>query len=117
MNEKKNTVQDIISLLDAGYSREEISELLSGQNAEEPVEEPAEDIPAEDPAEPEETPEPVPGPDEVEKLKEEVKTLKAMIQRQNLKQTKVEKIESEPTASEILARLINPDYHDGGKIK
>ena len=116
MNES-NKVKDIISLLDAGYSREEIAEMLQ-----EPAEDlSSEDIPAEEvPAEPEKAEEPA-EPDktsEIEELKKEIQSLKSLIQKQNLKQARVEQPPVQESASDILARLVNPNYGmDGGKLK
>ena len=82
----KNNIKDIISLLDAGYSREEIAEMLNNRA---PAEQP-EEIPTE---EPEKTPEPAGEPkdekldeyaEELKRLTDEVKTLKAQLQKKNI---------------------------------
>ncbi|MBR3359986.1 MAG: hypothetical protein IKG39_01465 [Lachnospiraceae bacterium] len=118
----KNNIKDIISLLDAGYSREEIAEMLNNRA---PAEQP-EEIPTE---EPEKTPEPAGEPkdekldeyaEELKRLTDEVKTLKAQLQKKNIQQTEITPPKQE-TASDILARVINPNYgkfdNNGGKIK
>lgn len=118
MNEKKN-IKDIISLLDAGYSREEIADLLeqpeeTAEPAAEPdaTEEPEQaEAPAAEPQKPAET-------DEIMELKKEIQSLKAMIQKQNIRQARIEEPARQESASDILARLVNPNYGmDGGKIK
>ena len=117
MNEHRD-VKDIISLLDAGYSREEIAEMISApaeaetpaETAEEPVEPEAEKA-AETPAAPDRSA-------EIEELKNEIQELKNLIRKQNLKAARIEEAPKQDDAVTILARLVNPDYGmDGGKIK
>lgn len=118
MNKEKN-IKNIISLLDAGYSREEIAELLEQpETAEEPAAEP------EMPDEPEQAETPAAEPqkpaesDEIMELKKEIQSLKAMIQKQNIKQARIEEPAHQDSASDILARLVNPNYGmDGGKLR
>lgn len=116
----KNNIKDIISLLDAGYSREEIAEMLNNPAPAEP-----EDTPAD---EPENAPEPAGEPkdeklgeyaEEIKRLTEEVKTLKAQMQKRNIQQTEITPPKQE-TAADILAQVINPNYgkfnNNGGQI-
>ena len=118
MNEKKN-IKDIISLLDAGYSREEIADLLEQpEETAEPAAEP------DAPEEPEQAEAPAAEPQkpaesaEIQELKKEIQSLKAMIQKQNIKQARIEEPARQESASDILARLVNPNYGmDGGKIR
>ena len=68
-------------------------------------------------AEPEEPAAPVDNSAEIKALADEVKALKQLIQKQNRKAAAVDTIPQE-TASDVLIRLINPEYgKDGGKIK
>ena len=117
MNEHRD-VKDIIALLDAGYSREEIAEMISApaeaeapaETAEEPAE-PEAEKPAEAPAAPDSSA-------EIEELKNEIQELKNLIRKQNLKAARIEEAPKQDDAVTILARLVNPDYGmDGGKIK
>ena len=118
MNKEKN-IKDIISLLDAGYSREEIADLLEQpETAEEPAAEPKTPEEPEQAAEPETEPQKPAESAEILELKKEIQSLKAMIQKQNIKQARIEEPVHQDTASDILARLVNPNYGmDGGKIK
>ena len=119
---EKNNIKDIISLLDAGYSREEIAEMLNNpEPAEQPEETPAEE--AQEPTEPAGEPKDEKLDEYAEELKrltDEVKTLKAQLQKRNIQQTEITPPKQE-TASDILARVINPNYgkfdNNGGKIK
>ena len=118
MNEHRD-VKDIISLLDAGYSREEIAELISAPaEAEAPVEA-AEETAAEPEAEKAaEAPTAQDNSAEIEELKNEIQELKALIKKQNLKAARIEEAPKQDDAVTILARLVNPEYGmDGGKIK
>jgi len=120
--DKNNNIKDIISLLDAGYSREEIAEMLNNPApAEQPEETPAEE--AQEPTEPAGEPKDEKldeYAEEIKRLTEEVKTLKAQMQKKNIQQTEITPPKQE-TASDILARVINPNYgkfdNNGGKIK
>ena len=116
MNDHKD-VKDIISLLDAGYSREEIAEMISApaEEAEAP-EEAAEETAAEPEAA--EAPAAAERSAEIEELKNEIQELKSLIRKQNLKAARIEEAPKQDDAVTILARIINPDYGmDGGKIK
>ena len=118
----KNNIKDIISLLDAGYSREEIAEMLNNPApAEQPEETPVEE--AQEPTEPAGEPKDEKLDEYAEELKrltDEVKALKAQLQKRNIQQTEITPPKRE-TASDILARVINPNYgkfdNNGGKIK
>lgn len=114
-------MKEIISLLDAGYSREEINEMLNDPGKEQsPADESAEATESaqeSEIAEPEEPAAPVDNSAEIKALADEVKALKQLIQKQNRKAAAVDTIPQE-TASDVLIRLINPEYgKDGGKIK
>lgn len=119
--DNKNTVKDIIALLDAGYSREEITEMLQAPPAQEEEPEAAE--------QPQEAQESAEEPkadavneyaEEVKRLADEVRTLRAQLQKKNIQQNEITPARKE-TAAEILARVINPDYgkldNNGGIIK
>lgn len=110
-------MKEIISMLDAGYSREEINEMLNSPEKEEATEVSENAQESENP-EPEEPAAPVDNSAEIKALADEVKALKALIQKQNRKAAAVDNIQPQESASDILARLINPNYNkDGGKIK
>lgn len=116
---KENNIKDIISLLDAGYSREEIAELLEQPGTtEEPAAEPETPEEPEQAAEPETEPQKPAESAEILELKKEIQSLKAMIQKQNIKQARIEEPAHQDSASDILARLVNPNYGmDGGKLR
>ena len=110
-------MKEIISMLDAGYSREEINEMLNSPEKEEAPEASENAQESENP-EPEEPATPVDNSAEIKALADEVKALKALIQKQNRKAAAVDSIQPQESASDILARLINPNYNkDGGKIR
>lgn len=114
-------MKEIISLLDAGYSREEINEMLNDPGKEQsPADESAEATESaqeSEKPEPEESTAPVDNSAEIKALADEVKALKQLIQKQNRKAAAVDTIPQE-SATDVLARLINPNYNrDGGKIK
>lgn len=115
-------MKEIISLLDAGYSREEINEMLNDPGkeqspADESAEAPESAQESENP-EPEEPAAPVDNSAEIKALSDEVKALKQLIQKQNRKAAAVDSIQPQESASDVLIRLINPEYgKDGGKIK
>lgn len=114
-------MKEIISLLDAGYSREEINEMLNDPGKEQSPEDESTEAPESaqesEKAEPEEPAAPVDNSAEIKALADEVKALKQLIQKQNRKAAAVDTIPQE-SASDVLARLINPNYNrDGGKIK
>ena len=102
--------EEIIKLLDAGYSREEILAMK---------EEPA---PAPDPKEPEPTPapdpEPTPAPDPAADVMKEMKEMFAEMKKEltamNILNSRQESDEVR-TGEEILATIINPVKNNGGK--
>lgn len=76
------TLEEIMKLIDAGYTKEEINEFNVLQKSEEP--EPAKEPKQDDKTDPEPEPEPEPGkhyPDEISKLTEQVKTLTETMQK------------------------------------
>lgn len=96
---------EIIKLLDAGYSREEIMAMK---------EEPA---PAKDPAEPEPAPEPVPDEDITAGIMEEVKGMFAEMKKEltamNIMNSRQEG-DTVKTGEDILANIINPTRMKNG---
>ena len=72
------TLEEIMKLIDAGYTKEEINEFKDLQQPEEP--EPAKG-PTADPEPPAADPEPTHYPDEISKLTEQVKTLTETMQK------------------------------------
>ena len=113
---ESKSIKDIISLLDAGYSREEIAEMLNAPESAEPAAEAEPEAEAPEPTA--EAPAAEEKSSEIDELRKEIQSLKAMIQKQNLKQSRVEQPPVQESASDILARLVNPNYGmDGGKIK
>ena len=97
--------EEIIKLLDAGYSRDEILAMK---------EEPA---PAPDPKEPEPTPDPEPA-DITAGIMEEVKGMFAEMKKEltamNIMNSRQESDEVR-TGEDILASIINPVKNNGGK--
>lgn len=97
---------EIIKLLDAGYSREEILAMK-----EEPAPEPV-------PAEPEPAPEPVPAADITAGIMEEVKGMFAEMKKEltamNILNSRQES-DNVRTGEDILASIINPVNNNGGK--
>ena len=98
-------IAEIIQLLKAGYSKSEIAELRDAELANLPSESPA----SESAPEPEVAHTPAPaGPDpEIEELKQTVRNLQKMLQKQNLKSAATESVKEE-TPIDILGSLINP---------
>lgn len=98
--------EEIIKLLDAGYSRDEILAMK---------EEPA---PAADPGEPEPAPEPVPAADITAGIMEEVKSMFSEMKKEltamNIMNSRQESDEVR-TGEDILASIINPVKNNGGK--
>lgn len=98
--------EEIIKLLNAGYSRDEILAMK---------EEPA---PAPDPTEPEPAPEPVPAADITAGIMEEVKgmfsEMKKELTAMNIMNSRQESDEVR-TGEDILASIINPVKNNGGK--
>lgn len=96
---------EIIKLLDAGYSRDEILQM----NSNEP--EPA--------PEPEPTPEPEPVPDPTEAIMAEVKEMFAEMRKEltamNIMNSRQHDTRNEP--EDILANIINPTKYNGGNNK
>ena len=98
--------EEIIKLLDAGYSRDEILAMK---------EEPA---PAPDPAEPEPTPEPVPAADITAEIMNDVKSMFSEMKKEltamNIMNSRQDSDEVR-TGEDILASIINPVKNNGGK--
>ena len=94
---------EIIKLLDAGYSREEILQM----DEKEP--EPA----------PEPEPEPEPAPDPITTIMTEVKDMFADLRKEltamNIMNSRQQDDHNEP--EDILAQIINPTKNNGGKTK
>ena len=94
---------EIIKLLDAGYSREEILQM----DEKEP--EPA----------PEPEPEPEPAPDPMTTIMTEVKDMFADLRKEltamNIMNSRQQDDHNEP--EDILAQIINPTKNNGGKTK
>lgn len=104
-------LENIIKLLDAGYTKDEINALMNpAAPAEEPAEEPAE--PAEDPApEPAQAadpaPAPAPQPAGNDQILEALNKLTNAIITKNLNATTAETAK-EQTTTDILAKIIAP---------
>ena len=119
-----DNVKEIIKMLDAGYSREEIAEILAEKDTEQVEDtEPAENVSQEAQEEPQEAkPDPMAEyAAEIQKLADEVKSLRAQLQKKNIQQTQIIP-EKQDSAVDVLARVINPNYgkefnSDGGKIR
>lgn len=99
-------IEDILKLIEAGYTKEEISQLTAETPAAETVEKPEEEKPA--PAEnaPAETTNGV-NDDMMSKLADEVAELRKQIQKRNLSDTFIE-TPKQNRSQDILAQLINP---------
>jgi hypothetical protein len=101
------TVNEIMKLLDAGYTKEEISALEAPAPEPEAKPEPA---PAPD-AEPKAKPEPAPAPDAEPTLADVLKKvakLTATIQANALAQTQINGQPKAPTAEDMIAQIIRP---------
>lgn len=98
--------EEIIKLLDAGYSREEILAMK---------EEPA---PAQDPEPTPDDPEPAPAPDPAADVMKEMKEMFAEMKKEltamNILNSRQESDEVK-TGEDILASIINPVKNNGGK--
>lgn len=89
-------ISERIALLRAGYSRDEISEMIEEDRA-------VEEVPAEQPAEPVEDYATV-----IKALADEVKSLKSAMQTRNINETEVNTPTATDQALDVLASLINP---------
>lgn len=98
--------EEIIKLLDAGYSRDEILAMK-----EEP--EPAPD-PEPTPADPEPTPAPDPSADVMKEMKEMFAEMKKELTAMNIMNSRQDSDEVR-TGEDILASIINPVKNNGGK--
>lgn len=98
-------IEDILKLIEAGYTKEEISQLTAETPAAETVEKPEEEKPA--PAE--NVPAETTGvnDDMMTRLADEVAELRKQIQKRNLSDTFIETPKTD-RSQEILAQLINP---------
>ncbi len=102
------TVNEIMKLLDAGYTKEEIS-ALDAEPAPEPK--PAPDPKPEPAPAPEAKPEPAPAPDAEPTLADVLKQmarLTATIQANALAQTQINGQPKQPTAEDMIAQIIRP---------
>lgn len=96
------TLNDVIALANAGYTRTEIAELIKAQAA----------TPAPEPAAPAPVPAPAPAPAQeqpqtVEQVLAAINGLKASIQQSNM-QSAQQTVAPAPTPEQILANIINP---------
>ncbi len=98
--------EEIIKLLDAGYSREEILAMK-----EEPA--PAPD-PEPTPADPEPAPAPDPAADVMKEMKEMFAEMKKELTAMNILNSRQES-DDVKTGEDILASIINPVRNNGGK--
>lgn len=101
--------EEIIKLLDAGYSREEILAMK-----EEPA--PADPEPTPAPADPDPTPAPDPDPaaDVMKEMKEMFAEMKKELTAMNILNSRQEP-DDVRTGEDILASIINPVRNNGGK--
>lgn len=99
-------IEDILKLIEAGYTKDEISQLTAEKPAAETVEKPEEEKPA--PAEnaPAETTNGV-NDEMMSRLADEVAELRKQIQKRNLSDTFIE-TPKQNRSQDILAQLINP---------
>ncbi len=99
------TVTEIMKLLDAGYTKEEISALEAPAPEAKPEPAPAPE------AEPEAKPEPAPAPESEPTLADvlkQVAKLTATIQANALAQTQINGQPKAPTAEDMIAQIIRP---------
>ena len=100
--------EEIIKLLDAGYSREEILAMK-----EEPA--PTDPAPADpEPADPEPAPAPDPAADVMKEMKEMFAEMKKELTAMNILNSRQES-DDVKTGEDILASIINPVKNNGGK--
>lgn len=94
-------IKERLTLLKAGYSKEEINAMIDDeQSSDQPVEQPTEDKPAADVTD---------FMSVVSALAEEVKGLKKAMQNDNLKKTEIEGEESmQAQVDKIMQSIINP---------
>ncbi len=98
-------IEDILKLIEAGYTKEEISQLTAETPAAETVEKPEEEKPA--PAENAPAEEKGVNDDMMTRLADEVAELRKQIQKRNLNDSFIE-TPKQNRSQDILAQLINP---------
>lgn len=107
-----NTLDSIIKLIDAGYTKSEIDTLITSPSVSSAAEEQPAPTPEPEPAPPAADPEPAPEPAEEEKpstqdaILDYLKQMNANIVRSNLNQTFARAEERKP--EDILAEIIAP---------
>lgn len=101
--------EEIIKLLDAGYSREEILAMK-----EEPAPADPEPTPAPDDPEPTPAPDPDPAADVMKEMKEMFAEMKKELTAMNILNSRQEP-DDVKTGEDILASIINPVRNNGGK--
>lgn len=95
-------ITDRIMLLKAGYSREDIAEMIKEENAEPVENKPEDEAPSQDYS------------DIISALANEVKTLKEAVQASNIQNTDIKgPAHSTDQALDILGSLIDPNYKKG----
>ena len=106
-------IDDILTLAKAGYTAEEIKELLNGKPEAEPEEAPEVKHEAEPEAEPEVQPETVP---EIKSLFDnmlnELKGMREDLQKRSIYSDESQIIDPEEAGSRILAQIIDPPVFD-----
>lgn len=104
---------EIIKLLDAGYSREEIL-AMKEEPAPAPGPEPTPANPEPAPADPEPAPAPDPAADVMKEMKEMFAEMKKELTAMNILNSRQEPDDIK-TGEDILASIINPVRNNGGK--
>lgn len=107
------TVNDIMKLLDAGYTKEEISALESPAQEAKPEATPAAEAKPEATPAPEAKPEPAPAPapdaePTLTDVLKQVAKLTATIQANAIAQTQIAGQQKAPTAEDMIAQIIRP---------
>ena len=105
--------EEIIKLLDAGYSREEIL-AMKEEPAPAPDPEPTPGDPEPTPGDPEPAPAPDPAADVMKEMKEMFAEMKKELTAMNIMNSRQESDEVR-TGEDILASIINPVKNNGGK--
>lgn len=101
------TAEEILKLIDAGYTKDEISAMTAEPAAEQP--EPADNPP--DPEQPEPAPEPDPRDIRIEQLQNQMNSLIKQMQQNNLKSASVNILpedDLQKKTDEAMAELIRP---------
>ena len=109
-------VNDILKLLDAGYTREEIQQMEQAEAPEEAapvdIQEPEKEEKKEEAAANQAQPDPV--QDQIAKLTAAMERMSGMIISQNINRTVTEGA-SDRTVEDVLAEVINPPRKEGKK--